>query len=99
MAERDSGWRADLERWLEPFLARLFHPARRAMCPLCIAGLIGPGDRKSVQPMARRLGLVLQLRFGGGFLSGGEAASSQRRLPGWRSRASMYWRGRMVWRD
>lgn len=57
MAEQDSGWRADLERWLEPFLARLFHPARRAMCPLYIAGLIGPGDRKSVQPMARRLGL------------------------------------------
>jgi SRSO17 transposase len=27
------------------------------MCPLYIAGLIGPGDRKSVQPMAERLGL------------------------------------------
>jgi SRSO17 transposase len=27
------------------------------MCPLYIAGLIGPGDRKSVQPMAARLGL------------------------------------------
>src|SRR6187551_2189006 len=26
-----------------------------AMCPLYIAGLIGPGDRKSVQPMAARL--------------------------------------------
>lgn len=24
------------------------------MCPLYIAGLIGPGDRKSVQPMAAR---------------------------------------------
>src|SRR5512143_1256985 len=50
-------WREDLERWLEPFLARLSHPARRAMCPLYIAGLIGPGDRKSVQPMAHRLGM------------------------------------------
>jgi SRSO17 transposase len=25
------------------------------MCPLCITGLIGPGERKSVQPMAARL--------------------------------------------
>ena len=27
------------------------------MCPLYVAGLIGPGDRKSTQPMAERLGL------------------------------------------
>ena len=25
------------------------------MCPLYVAGLIGPGDRKSVEPMASRL--------------------------------------------
>jgi SRSO17 transposase len=48
-------WSDELERWLEPFLARLGHKARRRMCPLYIAGLIGPGDRKSVQPMAERL--------------------------------------------
>lgn len=54
----DEGWRVDLERWLEPFLAGLSHPARRRMCPLYIAGLIGPGDRKSVQPMAARAGEV-----------------------------------------
>jgi SRSO17 transposase len=58
MIEPDGGWRANLERWLEPFLARLSHPARRAMCPLYVAGLIGPGERKSVQPMAHRLGLA-----------------------------------------
>src|SRR5512143_4005459 len=50
-------WLEDRARWLAPFLARLSHPARRAMCPLSIAGLIGPGDRKSVQPMAHRLGM------------------------------------------
>src|SRR3712207_4120509 len=44
-----------LERWLEPFLGRLGHPARRRMCPLYVAGLIGPGERKSLQPMAARL--------------------------------------------
>ena len=52
----DEGWRGDLERWLEPFLAGLSHPARRRMCPQYVAGLIGPGDRKSVQPMAARGG-------------------------------------------
>jgi SRSO17 transposase len=52
-----AGWRDDLERWLAPFLARLSHLARQAMCPLHVAGLIGPGDRRSVRPMARRLGL------------------------------------------
>jgi len=41
--------------WLAPFLARLGHKARRRMLPLYLSGLIGPGDRKSVQPMAARL--------------------------------------------
>ena len=50
-------WRMELERWLAPFLEVLGHPARRAMCPLYVAGLIGPGERKSIQPMAERLGL------------------------------------------
>lgn len=52
-----AGWQSDLERWLAPFLARLGHKARRRMCPLYVAGLIGPGDRKSIRPMAERLGL------------------------------------------
>jgi len=47
-------WGRDLERWLAPFLARLGHKARRRMCPLYVAGLIGPGDRKSVEPIASR---------------------------------------------
>jgi hypothetical protein len=40
---------------LKPFLAHLGHKARRRMCPLCVSGLIGPGDRKSIQPNAQRL--------------------------------------------
>ena len=51
-------WTEDLERWLAPFLSALGHKVRRRMCPLYIAGLIGPGDRKSVQPMAARVGEV-----------------------------------------
>lgn len=35
----------------------LAHPARRAMCPVYATGLIGPGERKNVQPTAERLGL------------------------------------------
>jgi SRSO17 transposase len=48
-------WEDELGRWLEPFLERLGHRSRQRMCPLYVAGLIGPGDRKSVQPMAERL--------------------------------------------
>src|ERR1700739_4571774 len=47
-------WEAELRGWLEPFLERLGHKARRRMCPLYVAGPIGAGDRKSVQPMAER---------------------------------------------
>ena len=57
MALDRGGWEAALERWLEPFLAQLSHRTRRRMCCLYVAGLIGPGERKSVQPMAERLGL------------------------------------------
>ena len=48
-------WTRALHTWLEPFLARLGHPARRRMCPLYVAGLMGPGERKSLQPIAARL--------------------------------------------
>jgi hypothetical protein len=34
---------------------RIGHKARRRMCPLYVAGLIGPGDRESVGPMAERV--------------------------------------------
>jgi len=55
MGDRASGWQEELGRFLKPFLARLGHKARRQMCPLYVTGLIGPGDRKSIQPMAERL--------------------------------------------
>lgn len=51
-------WRNDLEAWLKPFAVSLRHKTRGRMCPAYIAGLIGPGDRKSVQPMAARDGAV-----------------------------------------
>ena len=44
----EGGWRAELDGWLEPFLAELNHAARRSMYPHYIAGLIGLGERKSM---------------------------------------------------
>src|SRR5262245_30870066 len=57
MVGRMSDWRDELERWLMPFLSRLGPQSRRRMCPLYVPGRIGPGDRKSIQRMARRLAL------------------------------------------
>src|SRR3712207_1796631 len=47
----------DLDRWLAPFLAALGHKKRRTWAPLYLRGSMGPGERKSLQPMAARLGL------------------------------------------
>src|ERR1700732_2827551 len=55
MVGTTSNWEDELRGGLKPFLDRLGHKSRRRMCPLYVAGLIGPGDRKSVQPMAERL--------------------------------------------
>jgi SRSO17 transposase len=49
------GWEDELERWLEPFLARLRRKAQRYWAPFYLQGLILPGERKSVAPMAARV--------------------------------------------
>src|ERR1700749_515830 len=49
---------ADLDHWLEPFLDVTGRSTRRKMAPLYVRGLLGSGGRKSVQPMAERLGLA-----------------------------------------
>lgn len=53
-----SSWQEELETWLKPFVDVLGDRRRKRMCPVYVAGLIGPGDRKSVQPMAARAGEV-----------------------------------------
>lgn len=50
-----ASWDEALGEFLKPFVALLGHKKRRQMCPLYVAGLIGPGERKSMQPMAERL--------------------------------------------
>ena len=57
MGGKTLDWKEELGRWLKPFLDRLGHKARRQMCPLYVSGLIGPGDRKSIAPMAERVAL------------------------------------------
>ena len=49
------GWAGELERWLEPFLARLRRKAQRRWAPVYLKGLLLPGERKSVAPMAARV--------------------------------------------
>ena len=57
MVRRRLDWKEELGRWLKPFLNWLGHKARRQMCPHTHQSLIGPGDRKSIQPMTDRLAL------------------------------------------
>jgi SRSO17 transposase len=53
----EQGLGGDLERWLTPFLEVVGRKTRRAWAPLYVQGLLGPEGRRSVQPMAARLGL------------------------------------------
>src|SRR5919199_4566855 len=56
MAEA-KGAGGDLDRWLGPFLEVLGHKKRRSWAPMYLRGLLGPSERKSLQPMAASLGL------------------------------------------
>ena len=56
MEERPADdWEVELGRWLEPFLARLRRRAQRHWAPFYLKGLILPGERKSIEPMAARV--------------------------------------------
>jgi len=48
-------WEGELERWLAPFLERLRRQAQRRWAPVYLKGLIPPGERKGVEPMAARI--------------------------------------------
>ena len=53
--ETRSKWRLEFGRWLRPFLAVLGHKARQRWAPVYLQGLIGPGERKSIQPLVARV--------------------------------------------
>jgi len=52
---RDRTWQAAFARWLRPYLAALRREAQRHWAPVYLQGLLGPGERKSVAPMAARV--------------------------------------------
>jgi SRSO17 transposase len=52
-----AGIEAALEAWLAPFLDVMGRKTRRRWAPLYLHGLLGPDGRKSLQPLAARLGL------------------------------------------
>ena len=54
MVSRTSAWRDELGRWLKPFLDRVTRHGDKC-AKVYVSGLIGPDDRKSIQPMAKRL--------------------------------------------
>src|SRR3712207_9446741 len=48
-------WEQSLAAWLAPFLEALGHNVRQRWAPVYVRGLLGPGERKSVQPMPARV--------------------------------------------
>ena len=56
-------WQRSLEQFpefLEPLVAELGRSERREGVALYVQGLLTPGERKSIEPMAARLGVDMQ---------------------------------------
>jgi SRSO17 transposase len=48
-------WERTFDQWLEPFLTAFGHKVRRKWAPVYVRGLLMPGERKSVEPLAARV--------------------------------------------
>lgn len=55
MIEAAADWEPAFAEWLKPFLEAFGHKVRQRWAPVYVRGLLGPGERKSVQPMAARV--------------------------------------------
>jgi SRSO17 transposase len=55
MASTAAEWQTEFEAWLAPFLTRLRRGEQRRWAPVYLQGLLGPGERKSIEPMAARV--------------------------------------------
>jgi len=51
----DKCWERELEEWFAPFSEAFGNKKRRKWAPVYLMGLLGPGERKSIEPMADRL--------------------------------------------
>jgi SRSO17 transposase len=52
---RSATWEREFDRWLAPFWAALGDTRRRRWGPVYVRGLLGPGERKSVEPLVARV--------------------------------------------
>ena len=52
---QEAAWGRELERWFAPLLAHLSRAEQRTWAPLYLRGLLGPGERKSIEPIAERV--------------------------------------------
>ena len=59
MVGTTSNWEDELRGWLKPFVDRLGHKSRRRMCPLYVAGLIGPAIARAFSQWRSGLRLVI----------------------------------------
>jgi SRSO17 transposase len=50
-----SGWEKRFDRFVEPFLDAWRHKKRRHWAPVYLRGLLLPGERKSIEPIAARV--------------------------------------------
>jgi SRSO17 transposase len=48
-------WETTFSHWLEPFLVAFGHKVRRKWAPMYLRGLLMPGERKSIEPLAGRV--------------------------------------------
>ncbi|MRG98503.1 hypothetical protein GF068_42305 [Polyangium spumosum] len=48
-------WEREFDSWLLPFLHEFGYPSQQKWAPIYMRGLLGPGDRKSIEPMAARV--------------------------------------------
>lgn len=50
-----TAWEREFARWLRPFWTALRDKRRERWAPVYVRGLVGPGERKSIEPMAARV--------------------------------------------
>ncbi len=55
MLRDDEGWQREFDAWLKPFLAAWRHRTRQRWAPVYLRGLLAPGERKSIEPLAARV--------------------------------------------
>lgn len=48
-------WEIQLQRWLQPFTEALGNKTRERWAPAYVRGLVLPGERKSIEPIAKRV--------------------------------------------